>query len=264
MAAFELQIIETNPHLRSLLSWHLQQAGYGIFSAGDLTQAKEMFYQRQPKMLILSADLPDSLGLDFCAWLRQQQPQLLILMLSARDTEADVVAGLRSGADDYLKKPFGMQELMARVAALARRSKTVAPPAYLDYGPLKIDLVHRRVRFYGELIDLTPQEFSLLYVLAQVAGKPLSRADLLQRAWPDEIDNPRTVDTHVLSLRKKVELDPQQPSLIQTVRNVGYRLNLEGLASEANGADSESAAQPNNRIPAVAAPTEVIPSVPGS
>jgi two-component system, OmpR family, response regulator len=249
VAAFELQIIEPNPHLRSLLSWHLQQAGYGVFAAGDLPQAKELFYQRQPKLLILSADLPDDAGLAFCGWLRQQQPQLLILMLSARDTERDVVAGLRSGADDYLKKPFGMQELMARVEALARRSQTIAPPAYLDYGALKIDLVHRRVRFYGELIDLTPQEFSLLYVLAQVAGKPLSRADLLQRAWPDEIDNPRTVDTHVLSLRKKVELDPQQPNLIQTVRNVGYRLNLDGLAPAA--VPPAEPPKSNGRLPAM-------------
>jgi two-component system, OmpR family, response regulator len=262
----ELQIIEPNPHLRSLLSWHLQQAGYGVFAAGDLPQAKELFYQRQPKMLILSADLPDpelsgTVGLDFCAWLRLQQPQLLILMLSSRDTERDVVAGLRSGADDYLKKPFGMQELMARVEALARRAKPSAPPAYLDYGPLKIDLVHRRVRFYGQLIDLTPQEFSLLYVLAQVAGKPLSRADLLQRAWPDEIDNPRTVDTHVLSLRKKVELDPQQPNLIQTVRNVGYRLNLDGLAPEESLSQVPPIAKSNGRLPAIAAVTDVgVPS----
>ena len=98
MAAFELQIIEPNSHLRSLLSWHLQQAGYGVYVAGDWLQAKEMFYQRQPQLVILSADLPDSAALDFCAWLRQQQPQLLILMLSARDTERDVVAGLRSGS----------------------------------------------------------------------------------------------------------------------------------------------------------------------
>jgi DNA-binding response OmpR family regulator len=230
VAAFELQIIESNPHLRSLLSWHLQQAGYGIVAAGDLTQAKPLFYQRQPKLVILSADLPDRSSLDFCAWLRQQQPQLLILILSAKDTEGDVVAGLRAGADDYLRKPFGMQELLARVEALSRRARVIAPPSYLDYGPLKIDLVHRRVRFHGELVDLTPQEFSLLYVLAQVAGQPLSRVDLLQRAWPDEIDNPRTVDTHVLSLRKKIERDPQQPHLIQTVRNVGYRLSLEHLS----------------------------------
>jgi two-component system OmpR family response regulator len=95
----------------------------------------------------------------------------------------------------------------------------------LDYGDLKIDLVHRRVEFQGSFIDLTPQEFSLLYVLAQAQGSTLSRSELLRRAWPEAIDNPRTIDTHVLSLRKKIEIDPRQPSLIQTVRNVGYRFN---------------------------------------
>ena len=153
----------------------------------------------------------------------------MILMLSACNAEPDIVERLRSGADDYLTKPFGMQEFLARVEALIRRRRSSAPPAHLDFGDLKIDLVHRRVRFKGELIELTPQEFSLLYVLAQASGAALSRSDLLQRAWPDAIDNPRTVDTHVLSLRKKVEIDPRQPNLIQTVRNVGYRLNLEVL-----------------------------------
>ncbi len=253
MGAFGLQIIESNPHLRSLLGWHLQQAGYEVFSSGDLHQARTTFYNRQPTMVVLSSDAPGNEGVDFCRWLRQQHPQLLILILSARDTEMDVVAGLRAGADDYVKKPFGMQELMARVEALARRARASAPPAYLDYGSLKIDLVHRRVRFHGELIDLTPQEFSLLYVLAQVAGTPLSRAELLQRAWPDEIDNPRTVDTHVLSLRKKVELDPQQPNLIQTVRNVGYRLNLDELKGT-NSAKSAGLPTASTRLPAVTMP----------
>ncbi|MGB6297906.1 MAG: response regulator transcription factor, partial [Rivularia sp. (in: cyanobacteria)] len=141
----------------------------------------------------------------------------------------DIVTGLKAGADDYLSKPFGMQEFLARVEALVRRKRTPVAPAYLDYGALQIDLIQRRVRFKGEFIDLTPQEFSLLYVLAQAAGIPLSRSELLRRAWPDAIDNPRTIDTHVLSLRKKVELDPRQPSLIQTIRNVGYRFNVEIL-----------------------------------
>jgi two-component system, OmpR family, response regulator len=224
-----IQIVEGNPHLRSLLSWHLQQAGYEVSSHSELHPAKEAFHQRQPTLVILSTDLPSVDGLEFCRWLRQQ-PQVMILILSARVGESDVVEGLRSGADDYLKKPFGMQEFLARVEALTRRARLVAPPALLDYGNLKIDLIHRRVRCQGELVELTPQEFSLLYVLAQADGAPLSRVELLQRAWPDEIDNPRTVDTHVLSLRKKVEVDPQQPSLIQTVRNVGYRLHLEPQA----------------------------------
>lgn len=228
MGAVNIQIVEGNPHLRSLLGWHLQQAGHHVHQSADLHQAREVFLLRQPSLVILDSELPDGNALEFCRWLHQQQ-QAMILMLSARNSEPDIVEGLRAGADDYLTKPFGMQEFLARVEALLRRRRSSAPPAHLDFGDLKIDLVHRRVRFKGELIELTPQEFSLLYVLAQAGGAALSRSDLLQRAWPDEIDNPRTVDTHVLSLRKKVEIDPRQPNLIQTVRNVGYRLNLEVL-----------------------------------
>lgn len=228
MGAINIQIVEGNPHLRSLLGWHLQQSGYQVHQAADLQQGREVFLLRQPNLVVLDSELSGGNGLEFCRWLQQQQ-QAMILMLSARSTESDIVEGLRSGADDYLTKPFGMQEFLARVEALLRRQRSTAPPALLDFGDLKIDLVHRRVRFKGELIELTPQEFSLLYVLAQVGGAALSRSELLQRAWPDAIDNPRTVDTHVLSLRKKVEIDPRQPNLIQTVRNVGYRLNLEVL-----------------------------------
>lgn len=190
-----------------------------------------MVQEREPTLVILDSELPDGDGLEFCRWLQQRQS--LILMLSARNSEADIVAGLRAGADDYLTKPFGMQELLARVEALIRRSRAVSVPMSLDYGDLKIDLVQRRVQLKGDLIDLTPQEFSLLYVLAQAGGSALSRTELLRKAWPDAIDNHRTVDTHVLSLRKKIEVDPRQPNLIQTVRNVGYRFNVELV--EANG-----------------------------
>lgn len=228
MGAVCVQIVEGNPHLRSLLGWHLQQAGYWVHQSADIHQAREVFQTRQPTLVILDSDLPGGDGLEFCRWLQQQQLSM-ILMLSARNTEADIVEGLKAGADDYLTKPFGMQEFQARVEALTRRTRSVVAPLQLEYGDLTIDLVQRRARFQGEFIDLTPQEFSLLYILAQAGGSPLSRSELLRRAWPDEIDNPRTVDTHVLSLRKKIETDPRQPSLIQTVRNVGYRFNLEVL-----------------------------------
>lgn len=215
--------------MRSLLGWHLQQAGYWVQQSADLRRARDVFLQRQPDLIILDSELPDGEAFEFCRWL--QQYQVLILILSARNTEADIVAGLRSGADDYLTKPFGMQEFLARVEALTRRSRMMTVPASLNYGDLKINLVQRQVHYRDQGIDLTPQEFSLLYVLAQSAGVPLSRAELLRRAWPDEIDNPRTVDTHVLSLRKKIEIDPRQPNIIQTVRNVGYRFNVELLES---------------------------------
>ena len=228
MGAISVQIIEGNPHLRSLLGWHLQQSGYQVFQSADYLQAKEMVLIRQPALVVLSNDLASGGGLELCQWL-QNQSQGRVMMLSAQATEAEIVRGLRAGADDYLAKPFGMQEFLARVEALMRRQQSSAPPALLDYGNLKIDLVHRRVTCGGDRVELTPQEFSLLYVLAQANGLALSRSELLRRAWPDQIDNPRTVDTHILSLRKKVETDPHQPHRIQTVRNVGYRLNLEDL-----------------------------------
>jgi DNA-binding response OmpR family regulator len=164
------------------------------------------------------------------------------MILSACNTETDIVTGLRAGADDYMTKPFGMQEFLARVEALTRRVRLMSAPASLTYGDLNIDLVQRRVNFRGDYIDLTPQEFSLLYVLTQAAGSPLSRTDLLRRAWPDAIDNPRTVDTHILSLRKKIEVDPRQPNIIQTVRNVGYRFNVERASAESNGHSSRMSA----------------------
>lgn len=228
MGSVCIQIVEGNPHLRSLLGWHLQQVGYIVHQSADLRHAREVFFNRQPALVILDSELPDGDGVEFCRWLHQHQ-QPLVLMLSARNTEADIVSGLKAGADDYLTKPFGMQEFLARIEALVRRNRIAVAPASLDYGDLKIDLVQRRVRFQGDLIDLTPQEFSLLYVLAQAGGSALSRSELLRRAWPDAIDNPRTIDTHVLSLRKKIETDPRQPSLVQTVRNVGYRFNPDFL-----------------------------------
>lgn len=242
MGSVCIQIVEGNPHLRSLLGWHLQQVGYWVHQSADIHQAREVFHNRQPTLVILDSELPDGDGLEFCRWLQQQQ-QSLILMLSARTTEADIVNGLRAGADDYLTKPFGMQEFLARVEALTRRSRTAAAPALLDYGDLKIDLIQRRVRFKDGLIELTPQEFSLLYVLAQAGGLPLSRSELLRKAWPDAIDNHRTVDTHVLSLRKKIEVDPRQPNLIQTVRNVGYRFNVEVVGFNGTPGDRHSASK---------------------
>lgn len=245
MASFAIQIVEGNPHLRSLLGWHLQQIGCTVHQAANLQQARDIFQVRQPRLVVLDLDLPDGDGLEFCRWLHQNY-QPLVLILSARTSEADVVAGLRAGADDYLTKPFGMQEFLARIEALTRRSRASAIPVCLDYGDLKIDLIQRRVLLKENTIDLTPQEFSLLYVLAQASGSPLSRSELLRKAWPDEIDNHRTVDTHILSLRKKIEVDPRQPSLIQTVRNVGYRFNMDLMNAPANPTPSSNGTHERN------------------
>ncbi|MEM9771160.1 MAG: response regulator transcription factor [Cyanobacteria bacterium P01_D01_bin.73] len=228
MASVSIQIIEGNPHLRSHLSWRLQQLNYDVCTTPTLQQARDMLIQARPSVVILDADLAEGNALEFCQWIQQTQ-SALVLMLSARSEEQDVVRGLDAGADDYLTKPFGERVLFARLQALIRRCKSQVAPAYLDYGILRIDLIQRRVWLRNRSIELTPQEFSLLYALAQSGGKPLSRTEILSRAWPDSIDNPRTVDTHILSLRKKIEVEPRQPNTIQTVRNVGYRLNVDAL-----------------------------------
>ena len=233
-----ISVVEGNPHLRSLLSWHLQQAGYLVQQCSGFQQARQAFQHQLPTLAIVDSDLTDGDGIELCRFLYQQH-QSMVLILSAKNTENDIVQGLKAGADDYLTKPFGMQEFLARVECLIRRIRTVAAPLLLDYGVLKIDLVQRRVEYQGNFVDLTPQEFSLLYVLTQAEGNALSRSELLRRAWPEAIDNPRTIDTHVLSLRKKIELDPRQPSLIQTVRNVGYRFNAAILEEKKNLEEKE-------------------------
>ena len=230
----QIHVIEGNHNLRSLLTWHLQQAGYHVRQSATIAQAYQHCDRELPTLAIIDSDLPDGEGVEFCKWLCLRGNSL-ILMLSARIRDVDLVTALQAGVDDYLKKPFGMPEFLARVAALLRRTRAVTIPTELTYGHLRIDLV-RRCLYLSKAqglsqstplpkpletkIDLSPQEFSLLYVLAQANGRPVHRRELLKRAW-DGIDNPRTVDSHVLSLRKKLG----HPDPIETVRKIGYRLN---------------------------------------
>ena len=217
----QIHVVEGNHNLRSLLAWHLHQAGYQVQQSSTLAQAYQACEQQLPILAIVDSDLPDGEGIEFVQWLypKSNSP---ILMLSARIRDVDLVNALEAGVDDYLKKPFGLPEFLARVAALLRRNRTATTiPTDLTYGELRIDLVRRCLYLRDKCIDLSPQEFSLIYVLAQANGRPVHRSELLKRAWDIEIDNPRTVDSHVLSLRKKLG----HPDPIETVRKVGYRLN---------------------------------------
>jgi two-component system, OmpR family, response regulator len=216
-----IHIIEGNHNLRSLLAWHLHQVGYQVQQSPTLARAYQLCESGLPTLAVIDSDLPDGEGIEFCRWLYPQNTSAM-LMLSARIREIDVVTALEAGVDDYLKKPFGLPEFLARVAALLRRERLVnSIPSDLTLGNIRIDLVRRCVFIHDKSIDLSPQEFSLLYVLAQASGQPVHRHELLKRAWDIDVDNPRTVDSHILSLRKKLG----QPDPIETVRKVGYRLN---------------------------------------
>jgi two-component system, OmpR family, response regulator len=217
----QIHVIEGNHNLRSLLAWHLHQASYQVQQSPTLAHAYQCCDRELPTLAILDSDLPDGEGIEFCKWL-YPQGNSLILMLSARIREIDHISALQAGVDDYLKKPFGMPEFLARVEALLRRTRTSTTiPTDMTYGDLRIDLVRRCIYLRNKSIDLSPQEFSLIYVLAQANGRPVHRNELLKRAWDIDIDNPRTVDSHVLSLRKKLG----HPDPIETIRKVGYRLN---------------------------------------
>lgn len=209
-----------------LLNWQLVQSGYAAHAVGTLAEGREWFNSNLLDLVVLDLQLPDGDGLDFCRWLRAQS-DAYVLILSFRGSESEKVEGLKAGADDYLVKPFGMQEFLARIEALVRRLRARTPSTALQFGALQIDPVQRRVVLGDQAVELTPQEFSLLYVLAQRPGLPLTREDLLKLAWPAGIDNPRTVDTHVLTLRKKIESDPRHPRFIQTVRSIGYQFLIE-------------------------------------
>jgi two-component system, OmpR family, response regulator len=235
LLSVSVQIVAGNPNLGSLLAWHLQQNGYAVYQSASVTSAMTLFSQQQPNLVVLDTDIAPSnsqnnqTAIELCRWIYGRK-RSLIFILSSHQAEQDIVKALQNGADDYLTKPFGVQEFLARVQALTRRINfNSTPTTFLDYGSLQIDLVQRQVKYKEQGLELTPQEFNLLLVLAQADGAPMSRTELLERGWSENITNPRTVDTHILSLRKKLEIDPQQPNLIQTVRNVGYRFNVEAL-----------------------------------
>ena len=148
MTSARISIVESNPHLRSLLGWHLQQSGYVVSQSASLQQARDTFYRHQPALVIIDSDLPDGDGLELSRWLYEQQKSL-ILLLSARNNEQDIVRGLKTGADDYLTKPFGMQEFLARVEALTRRVRVNnSVPLSMECKDVKIDLAQRRVKLF--------------------------------------------------------------------------------------------------------------------
>jgi two-component system, OmpR family, response regulator len=215
-----IAVVVGNQNLRSVLVAQLQQQGYRVQHTASMVAAKAHLLEFQPEMVVVDYDLSDGNGLELCEWI-QIHTNALILMISTRLEESDIEASL-AVADDYLKKPFGMKEFLARVAAILRRSSSRRLPSEIVRGSLRIDMVRRRVYFDKESIDLTPQEFSLLYVLLQSPDEPIDRAELLRRAWDEHMGGSRTVDTHILALRKKLK----DPDIIQTIRQMGYQIHL--------------------------------------
>jgi DNA-binding response OmpR family regulator len=225
-------VVEDEAHIRELVSLHLRLEHAVPVEAEDGRAALDLARQRRFDLVILDLMLPGLDGLAVCRAIRKDSPNRStpILMLTARREETDKVLGLDSGADDYLTKPFGVRELMARVRALLRRAaageRSDAPPSSVPivYRHIEIDPARRRVRVSGRDVDLTANEFQLLSVLLGNPGIVFSREALLGRVWDEAtFVTVRSVDTLVKRVRKKIESDPAAPAVILTVWGAGYK-----------------------------------------
>ena len=227
-----LLVVEDEAAIRELLRLHLSLAGFGIEEIADGTTALERARTDKFDLIVLDVMLPGLDGITLCRAIRSQgvNTPTPILMLTARDTESDKVLGLESGADDYLTKPFGIREMLARVSAILRRNDRIDAQAIassvrrVETRDLGLDPERREAVVRGGAVELTKQEFDLLYLLAARPGIVFSRAALLSKVWSDDTYvTERTVDTVVSSLRRKIERDAQDPELILTAWGVGYK-----------------------------------------
>ena len=230
-------VVEDEPAIRELLRLHLSLAGFDIDEIGDGRAALDRARTSAFDLLVLDLMLPGIDGITLCRAVRAEgaNKDTPILMLTARDTESDKVLGLESGADDYLTKPFGIRELIARVAALMRRNRpgpvnggrreAAPPPArVVTSRDVTLNAEKRQASVRGDPVELTKQEFDLLYLLAARPGIVFSRAALLAKVWGgDTYVTERTVDTVVSRLRRKIEQDAEDPELILTTWGVGYK-----------------------------------------
>jgi DNA-binding response OmpR family regulator len=223
-------VVEDNPDLAFGLRNNLEIEGYEVAVAEDGLTGLDLALRTAPDLLVLDLMLPGLDGYRVLQGLRQQGSAVPVLVLTARGDEADKVRGLKLGADDYMTKPFGLLELLARVEALLRRAAPASPaaetlaPAPIRFGEVEIDLSTRSTRLRGAEVALTPKELDLLLALIGRGGRIATRVELMREVWGHRAAIiSRTVDTHVAELRRKLEMDPANPRHILTVRKAGYR-----------------------------------------
>lgn len=229
--AVRILVVEDEPSLADTLRYNLEREGFAVTVAHDGRRGLERFRAERPSLVILDLMLPEVPGLDVCRLIRAESDAPIII-LTAKDSEADKVAGLELGADDYVTKPFSVRELVSRVRANLRRAhargSAPAGPSegeVLACGPVRMDLARHEVTVRGEPVELPPKEFELLEALLRRPGHLLTRERLIDEVWgPDYFGDTRTLDVHVKRLRRKIEEDPHRPVHLVTVRGLGYKL----------------------------------------
>jgi DNA-binding response OmpR family regulator len=226
MNAALIYIIEDEPSIAEVVNLYLRRAGYQVTLLSDGQSAMDALAQKLPDLVVLDLMLPKVDGLTITRWLRDRS-DIPIIMLTARRDEADRIAGLEMGADDYVVKPFSPQELVSRIRAVLRRTHAgseIASDHPLVYDSLRIDPQTRLVTARGQEITLTAKEFDMLWLLARHPRQVFTRDQLLERVWGlSNFIDPGTVTVHVRRLREKMEADPSNPEHILTVWGVGYK-----------------------------------------
>jgi len=225
-APARILVVEDEEALADSVRYNLEREGYTVSVAGDGRRALERFHAESPSLVILDLMLPELSGLDVCRMIRAES-DVPIIMVTAKDSEADKVTGLELGADDYVTKPFSVRELVSRVRANLRRGRSkLVPPAeeLLAAGPVRMDVARHEVTVRGQVVSLPPKEFELLETFLRRRGRLLTRELLIEEVWgPDYFGDTRTLDVHVKRLRRKVEQEPHDPVHLVPVRGLGYK-----------------------------------------
>ena len=223
MSAGKILVVDDDPQIRRVMKATLVGHSYEVIEARTGEEALETLPREQPNLILLAMNMPGMGGLEPCRAIRGGSDTPVII-LSVRNTEKDKVAALDAGADDYVTKPFGIEELLARIRAALRRSGPEGGPRAFQSPGLEIDFETRRVHAHGADVRLTPKEFELLRYLVAHTGKPVTHRELLQAVWgPDYGDEPEYLRVFINQVRKKIEANPAKPKFIVTVPWVGYR-----------------------------------------
>jgi len=222
----KILVVEDEPSLVDALEYGLATEGFDVVTSSDGEESLRLFDRERPDLVLLDVMLPGIPGTEVCKRIRSASA-VPIIMLTARDSEIDKVVGLELGADDYVTKPFSMRELTARVRAVLRRGSESDLPdvsAPLEMRGIRMDPERYEVSARGEPVELPPKEFALLELLLRNAGRVMTRDLIIDRVWGgDYVGDTKTLDVHIKRLRSRLEEDPREPSLIVTVRGVGYK-----------------------------------------
>jgi len=221
----QILLVDDDPFFNLAMTAILEEGGYTVATAADGHEAMQAVCQHRPDLVMLDIGLPDINGIALCQMIRLQASKLPIIFLTGHQSHHDLLAGFDAGADDYITKPCDADELLARVRAVLNRSMTgpVAPGEVLDAGEVTLNAARHEVLVRGQLVELSPKEFNLLWLLAANAGRVVPRTVILDSVWgADFYGDVKALDVYIRLLRRKIERDPDHPHLIETVRGVGY------------------------------------------